>query len=104
MKRELFLLLTLFLISSCATMIQQVAEVQVRAAWMDQPAGARGAFIRCIHEVAEHQCGDSNINDPSVRSCMEVQVGEYRKFYSKQIWLMEHGCSEERARLNPNEI
>lgn len=83
----------------------EVGMAPVRYAWAEQPEGARSALIRCVHEVANSQCGSSNIKDPAVVECMQLQVYEYKeKAEDKTAWLISKGCAAERATLRADEI
>ena len=92
--------LLVFLLTSCAS----IMLMPVEAAWSGQPEGARAAFIRCMYEVSESQCGTSNVRNPAVEQCMKLQVGEYKDSDAKERWLFQKGCDRKRAKLRKGEI
>ena len=104
MYRSILLVFVLLATTSCATILHEVNIAPVRAIWQGQQEGARGAFLRCMYEVSESQCGTSDVKNPATQECMRLQVAEYREQEMKTEWLIGKGCHQERASLRAGEI
>jgi hypothetical protein len=89
---------------SCATALEYAKESAAASAWNGQPEGARSAFARCMYEVSESQCGNSDVRNPAVIQCMKDQVAEYKEQDAKERWLINKGCDRKRAGLREGDI